>query len=356
MQFPFTLRAMGLLAAGLVACGGAFAQQEVKLTIGSHAGPTLIPVAVMRNYYQVEVNRLLQAGGNRYKVNWNEAYGGTLYKFTETLAAVRDGLADVGYVGTVWEADRMPLSGITFFTPFTSTSMKTQARAVDNLVRNNKAVAAEWDRNNLVYLAPIVVENYDLWTSFPVSRLDDLKGRKLMAPGTAARWLQGTGAVAVDGGLPSFYTNIQTGVADGAVSLNTAMMGLKIFEVAKHVTETGIGPMVPGALAVNRDRFRRLPKEVQDALVKAAAGYSDRVIQETEQRIADARKALQGRGVTVQVLQDSERKRWIAGLPDIGGEWVKAVEAKGQPAREVMQAYMAEIRKSGDKPGRDWDK
>ena len=356
MRSLFKPRAIGLLATGLLAAGGAFGQQDIKLTIGSHAGPTLVPVAVMKNYYQAEVNRLLQAGGNKYKVTWNEAYGGTLYKFTETLSAVKDGLADVGYVGTVWEADKMPLSGITFFTPFASSSMKVQASAVDNLVRNNKAVAAEWGRNNLVYLAPIVVENYDLWTSFPVAKLDDLKGRKVMAPGAAARWLQGTGAVAVDGGLPSFYTNIQTGVADGALSLHTAMMGLKVFEVAKHVTETGIGPMVPGALAVNRDRFRKLPKEVQDALVKAAAGYSDRVIQETEQKIAEARKALAEQGVKAQVLPEAERKRWVAGLPDIGGEWVKAVEAKGQPARQVMQAYMAEIRKAGEKPGRDWDK
>lgn len=356
MRSHLQLRAISVLGMGVLAACGAFAQQEIKLTIGSHAGPTLVPVAVMKNYYQPEVNRLLQASGNKYRVNWNEAYGGTLYKFSETLSAVKDGLADVGYVGTVWEADKMPLSGVTFFTPFASSSMKVQASAVDNLVRHNKAVAAEWDRNNLVYLAPIVVENYDLWTSFPVARVDDLKGRKVMAPGTAARWLQGTGAVAVDGGLPSFYTNIQTGVADGALSLHTAMMGLKVFEVAKHVTETGIGPMVPGALAVNRDRFRKLPREVQDALVKAAASYSARVIRETEQKIAEARKALDAHGVKVQVLSDAERKRWVAGLPDIGGEWVKAVEAKGQPGRQVMQAYMAEIRKSGDKPGRDWDK
>ncbi len=356
MTFTFRARALGALVLGIAAAGTASAQQEIKLTIGSHAGPALVPVAVMKNHFQPEVDRLLKEGGNKYKVTWTEGYGGTLFKFTETLAAVKDGLADVGYVGTVWESDKMPLSGITFFTPFASNSMAVQARAVENLVRNNKAVAAEWERNNLVYLAPIVVENYDLWTSFPVTKLDDLKGRKLMAPGTASRWLQGTGAVAVDGGLPSFYTNIQTGVADGAVSLHTAMMGLKIFEVAKHVTATGIGPMVPGALAVNRNRFQKLPPEVQDALVKAGAGFSERVIQETEVKIADAKKTLEAGGSKIQTLSEADRKRWISGLPDIGGDWIKAAEAKGQPARQVMQAYMAEVRKAGDKPGRDWDK
>lgn len=356
MSSTLSRRSFGALALGLALAGGAAAQQEVRLTIGSHAGPTLVPVAVMKDYFQAEVNRLLQANGNKYKVTWNEAYGGTLFKFTETLAAVRDGLADVGYVGTVWESDRMPLSGITFFTPFSSNSMSVQAKAVDNLVRNNKAVAAEWERNKLVYLAPIVVEHYNLWTTTPVTRVEDLKGRKLMAPGTAARWLQGTGAVAVDGGLPAFYTNIQTGVADGAVSLQTAMMGLKIFEIAKHVTDTGIGPMVPGALAVSRDRFNRLPKEVQDALIKAGEGFSEQVIRQTEQKIVEARKVLDAAGVNFRTLPEEERRRWIAALPDIGGDWIRTVEAKGQPARQVMQAYMAEVRKAGDKPGRDWDK
>lgn len=356
MKSTLSRYTLGALLLGLGIAGSAAAQQQIKLTIGSHAGPTLVPVAMMKNYFEPEVNRLLKEGGNKYQVTWTEAYGGTLFKFSETLAAVKDGLADVGYVGTVWEADKMPLSGITFHTPFASNSMAVQARAVENLVRDNKAVAAEWERNNLVYLAPIVVEHYDLWTSFPVSKVDDLKGRKLMAPGTAARWLQGTGAIAVDGGLPSFYTNIQTGVADGAVSLHTAMMGAKIYEVAKHVTATGIGPMVPGALAVNRDRFRKLPKEVQDALVKAGAGFGDRVIKETEAKIDDAKKALDAAGSRINVLPEAERKRWIASLPDIGGEWVKATEAKGQPARQVMQAYMAELRKAGEKPGRDWDK
>lgn len=201
-----------------------------------------------------------------------------------------------------------------------------------------------------------MVEHYDLWTNFPVTGLDDLKGRKLMAPGTASRWLQGTGAVAVDGGLPSFYTNIQTGVADGAVSLHTAMMGLKIFEVAKHVTATGIGPMVPGALAVNRARFQKLPAEVQNALVKAGAGFSERVIKETEVKIEEAKKTLAASGSKIQALSEADRKRWIASLPDIGGDWIKATEAKNLPGRQVMQAYMAEVRKAGDHPGRDWDK
>ncbi len=52
-------------------------------------------------------------------------------------------------------------------------------------------------------------------TTFPVTSVDDLRGRKILAPGSVGAWLEGTGAVAVDGSLTTYYTQIQTGVADG---------------------------------------------------------------------------------------------------------------------------------------------
>jgi hypothetical protein len=42
---------------------------------------------------------------------------------------------------------------------------------------------------------------------------------KISAPGVLGNWLRGTGANAVDGALTSFYTDIQTGVSDGVLSL-----------------------------------------------------------------------------------------------------------------------------------------
>lgn len=50
MSFFQTARSVGLLAAAVLFAGAAFGQQEIKLTIGSHAGPALVPVAVMKNH------------------------------------------------------------------------------------------------------------------------------------------------------------------------------------------------------------------------------------------------------------------------------------------------------------------
>jgi TRAP-type C4-dicarboxylate transport system substrate-binding protein len=91
-QFALT----GLLAlSGALAAGGAAAQQAITINIGSSHPATNIWAYAMKEVFQPEVDRLLKEGGNKYQIRWRENYGGTLYKFTETRVAVKDGIVDV---------------------------------------------------------------------------------------------------------------------------------------------------------------------------------------------------------------------------------------------------------------------
>ncbi|MDP3203997.1 MAG: C4-dicarboxylate ABC transporter substrate-binding protein, partial [Hydrogenophaga sp.] len=104
-----------LIAAGAtLTVGSALAQQRVTVNIGSSHPTTNIWAFAMKEVFQPEVDRILKEGGAKYEVRWRENYGGTLYKFTDTRAAVRDGIVDVGMVGTVWENSAMPLQNVTY--------------------------------------------------------------------------------------------------------------------------------------------------------------------------------------------------------------------------------------------------
>ncbi|ROT46845.1 hypothetical protein CHR62_01240 [Pusillimonas sp. NJUB218] len=333
----------------------ASAQQTINLTIASSHPTTFPPVGMMQNFFKPEVDRLLKEGGNKYQIRWKEAYGGTLYKLTDTMEAVRDGITDIGYVGTLWEADTMPLSNLTFFTPFSTDDMTMQATLMDKLVRENAAVRKEWEGNNVKYLGPIVTESYDLWTTKPVGSFADLNGRRINAPGSAARWLQGTGAVAVDGGFPTYYTNIQTGVTEGAVSYFTGIQSVRVYEVAKHVTEVGIGSMFLGGVGMSLDRFNKLPKEVQEALSAAGKAYGDKLIEENKKRNAEARKLMTDDGSTIVKMAPEERQKWVDAMPNIAKEWAADLKAKGIDADKVLANYMDALRASGQKPARNWD-
>ena len=100
-------------------------------------------------------------------------------------------------------------------------------------------------------------------TTFPVDSVDDLRGRKILAPGPSAAWLEGTGAVAVDGSLTTYYQQIQTGVADGVITILTGAAPNRLHEVAPYVALVGLGSQVTGALAINLDTWNRLPDDVR---------------------------------------------------------------------------------------------
>jgi len=43
-------------------------------------------------------------------------------------------------------------------------------------------------------------------------------------------------------------------------------------------------------------------------------------------------------------------------MPNLAADWAKANQAKGLPAKAVLQAYMDGLRNRGVKPLRDWDR
>src|SRR5690606_27178455 len=101
-----------------------------------------------------------------------------------------------------------------------------------------------------------------------------LRGQRLSAPGALGPWLRGSGAVGVDGSLASYYTDIQTGVSDGTISIVSGVRPLRIHEVAPHVTIVDLGCQFAGGLTMNRDRFLAMPAELQQIFREAGHRYS----------------------------------------------------------------------------------
>jgi hypothetical protein len=121
-------------------------------------------------------------------VRWRESYGGTC-TFTETRAAVRDGIVDVGMVGTVWENSAMPLQNVTYFTPFATTNHEMLVEIFDKLNATVPALRDSWAAQNMVPLSSLITDSYDIYATFPNTNLDSLNNNIINATGTTANWL-----------------------------------------------------------------------------------------------------------------------------------------------------------------------
>jgi TRAP-type C4-dicarboxylate transport system substrate-binding protein len=332
--------------------GSASAQQKVTVNIGSSHPTTNIWAFAMKEVFQPEVDRILKAGGAKYEVRWRENYGGTLYKFTETRSAVSDGIVDVGMVGTVWENSAMPLQNVTYFTPFATTNHEQLIEIFDKLNATVPALRDSWAAQNMVPLSSLITDSYDIYATFPVKDMASLKNKRLNAPGTSANWLRETGATPVDGALTTYYTNIQTGVTDGTLSFASGIGPARVYEVAKHLTRIGVGSMYFGSVAVNKKFFDGLPKEVQDAMLKAGKATSTAHGKQVTKMANSALETMKAAGLQITDLPAAEKTKWVNGLPNIVAPWLQGT---GEAGKQVLKAYFDELRARGEKPSRDWD-
>ncbi|MDN2581824.1 C4-dicarboxylate TRAP transporter substrate-binding protein [Aquibium sp. ELW1220] len=352
----------GLLLASAVAFpGAAFAQETINLTVAS-SHPLVIPwVGMIKSHFMAETDRLLAEKGN-YKIEWQEAFGGQLYKANATLTSVEEGVTDIGWVFSFLEAAKLPLSQVSSYAPFATANPPVQLAVMAELLETNDSFKKEWEQYNLKVLGLTGTDSYDVYTKQPISGLADLNGMKLSAPGVLANWLRGTGANAVDGALTTFYTDIQTGVSDGVLSLALGVLPAKLYEVAPYITRVDIGTAFSGAVAINRDSWNDLPEEVQNAMVEAGKFYTEAhgkdLLERHEAAFAKMQEIGAGQNppVTISQMSAADRQAWVDGLPDVAGEWAADAEARGLPGKAFLSAYMDGLRARGEKPARDWDK
>lgn len=351
------LRAFVALVAIATSSGVRAADDDaIKLTIASNQPTTLAWVGAMHSLVVPELDLRLAARGSPYRIRWTEAYGGSLYKYGETLEAIEIGLTDMGWVGTLWELSKLPLQNVTFYVPFAGDDFYAVVDIVNELHRTVPAMNDAWAEQNVKFLGVSALDTYHLMTKFPVRSADDLRGRKILAPGPSAAWLEGTGAVAVDGSLTTYYQQIQTGVADGVITILTGAAPNRLHEVAPYITLVGLGSQATGALAINLDTWNRLPADVRAVLEELGPDYSRGVADEIAKRYAASIERMRTEGATVTELPLAEKRRWLAAMPDIASRWIEATERRGIPAGEVLRAYLAAIRARGGMPLRDWDR
>ena len=340
--------------------GAAFAQETINLTVAS-SHPTVIPwVGMIKTHFMARTDEILAEAGN-YQIEWNEAFGGQLYKANATLDSVEQGITDIGWIFSFLEPAKLPMSQASSYAPFTTADAAVQLEVMSELFETNEAFRNEWEQYNLKVRGFTGTDSYDVYTKEPISGFADLDGMKLSAPGVLGNWLRGTGANAVDGALTTFYTDIQTGVSDGVLSLALGVLPAKIYEVAPHITRVDMGVAFSGAVAINRDSWDALPEEVQEAMIEAGEYYTESHGKDLNERHEMALEKMVEAGadqnppVEITDMSEADREAWVTAMPNIAKEWADGLEERGTPAREFMKAYIDGVRERGGEPVRAWD-
>jgi len=328
--------------------------QAITITLVNGHPPIFRWVKHLQESFVPAVDQALAGTGIR--VNWKQHYSATLAKPGEELAATQDGVADVALVQTLFESAKLPLQNITFYTPFVSSDPGLVRQAVEDVQSKIPAMAQAWDDHNVVYLGGTVgLDDYHLFTKFPVNSLEDLKGRKIGTPGITVSWLRGTGAVGVAANAPEYYNALQTGLFDGVLTIATAAVPIKIQEVAPYITQIGYGAQSSSGLAANKDWYESQPQALKDALKTGAQAYAQAYLADLRQATRTAWDTLLASGGVLNPKSAELRVAYAAQLENPTKAWVAELEKRGLPAKQVLDAYMQTVRAAGARPLRQWD-
>lgn len=351
-----TTAAAAALLVGIATTGQA---KTYKLTIAAGQAPrALASLKALGKFFVPEVNKRLKAAGSKHKIRWRQAYSGTLLKPTKVFLGVQDGVADIGYVPTIFHPDKLPLDAVSFMTPFCTDDLTKVTKAINAVYAKVPAMNQQYDKFNLIRLQGSGVDSYQLLTDFPVKSVADLKGKKIGTAGSALQWLRGIGVTSVQAHMFRYYNDTKTGIYQGFIIMASPIPPMKYPEVAPYVTRVNFGAMYAVALVINKDSMKKLPADVQKAIREVAGAWGP---------VGDKGHLGAGRWgwntgkkmfkkATFSEFPQAERVKWATSMPNIAKEWAARMEKKGLPGNQVLSLYMNALRAEGAKCARNWDK
>jgi TRAP-type C4-dicarboxylate transport system substrate-binding protein len=335
----------------------AFAQQKISLTVAAGQPPAALPsLALVGKYFIPEVNKRIKDAKLDVAIDWKEAYAGSLLKPYQMLDGIKDGLADIGFVPTIFFPDKLPLENITLVAPFLTTDLGLLSRVMNKLHETIPEFPAQYDKFNQVRLGGTGADSFELLTTFPVKTVDDLKGHKIATAGAALAWLRGTGATPVQSNMMEYYNSTKNGVFEGFIAFPSSFPAMKYPEAAPYITKVGFGAQYSVVLTMNKDSFGKLLPQVQKIMLEVGHEWATRSDEAYMTAGESGYKSLLSFNAHLYEFPEAERKKWADVMPNIAKEWAAAMEKQGLPGNKALAAFMSEARKAGIKPVRDWDR
>ena len=337
------------IAAALLACAlAAPARAEtIRLRIASGHPPAVVYAGLMKDYFQAELKKRVEAR-TKHKIEWVEGYSGSIVKVTETLEGVQNGIVDIGGFCFCFEASKLPLHAFQVMLPFgTMDPVQSLAVAQDVYKAEPFLEKVFEDKYNQVFLARIADGGYNLGTTFEWNKVSDLKGVKLGGAGLNLNWLKYAGVTPVQGSLPEAYTNMQTHVMEGYIMFPSGWLNMKLYEPGPFYTLIGFGSMTWHGLTINKNRWQRLPKEVQAIVREVARDFELRTGTNNKERYDGDVAKLKAGLAKVRELSPKVRQDWAQALKDWPQEHADTLKKEGLPVVKVLNTALDSAEKRG---------
>jgi TRAP-type C4-dicarboxylate transport system substrate-binding protein len=251
---------------------------------------------------------------------------------------VVSGMSDLAVVATGMTPGRFPMSEIDTL-PMLFPSGEITGNVYHELMQK---YAFDNEFKEVKFLYALALPPAQLFLRKPVKTLEDLKGLTLRIEGKVeAKTFEALGARGVMVSLMELYGSLDRGLADGAAFVPNGVLIFGIHKITKYRVKADLFcrafPML-----MNKGKFNSLPPEIQKIFEDhSGIAYSIRWGKLTDGVQIKALKDIAAYDQQVgnpgfYELPKEERARWKKQVMPIWDTWVKEKEAKGLPAKAML--------------------
>lgn len=176
----------------------------------------------------------------------------------------------------------------------------------------------------------------------PVLKMDDLKGKKIWAPGGLSQEI----ATAM-GGVPStvqsseLYTAFQSGVLDYPIMHDAGTKLFRLMEIAKHRTVANLW-INPTEFCMNKTMWDKLPKDIKAHLYHWSQLWNlTETILYFDDESTTALREMTAKGVKSHQLPPEEYAKMVKAAEPVTQKWIGTMAAKGEPAKQFVDDMRA---------------
>lgn len=261
----------------------------------------------------------------------------------QTLVGIRDGfkstaagISDFGTCYVIFEPRGFEMSKVFSQAFVTSGNPMRDTRIFYELFETY--MKPEWDRRKVGYGSTSPIGVTDIMSVDPITRLEDLSGKKVIWQGGPSEAAKALGFVTLNVPFPEIYTSFQQGIVDAVIWTDAGFVPFKIFEIGKNHTNLNINA---GGIDVcfNRERIADLPDDLEKIFMAAQQPLGGFVAHRTGIDFAEkARGIYKENGVSFLELAPGERDRMIAANAPVLEAWAAERAADGKDGAGLLDA------------------
>jgi len=307
--------------------------KPIKLTF-AYDGPADDPEStIVYKFFCREVER--RAKG-RVKVAYYP--GGALGKMSTYADLLDAKTIDIGMFVPAYVAGRFPLNSVMEL-PYVFPTSASGSLAYWELYKRG------WFDKEFAGLKPLWLSMLDLYHwggNKRIARLADVKGTKVRVPGAVfAKIVKRLGGTPVSVPFGEVYLALEKGTVDMAYLSYGVGAGYGLAEVCPYVTELGTNSLCWGSW-MNREVFEGLPKDIQGIIEQV--GYESFTRQAMSYDIGSlyrCKDVFIKHGAKIVTFPQEDIVRVKKLLKPVWDEWIKEMEGKGLPGKDIVSDLMS---------------